>query len=170
MFCIEEQKQAMQCRDLFPVATKDERDENKDRVEPKLHVCWWVEVGGAATVTVVHPRLTVWGISIGFSSAVSCFSGEKAWSMVQNQGLREGELFGLVGRLMVGGGLGLLGWINTIDTKGLASRDLLFSSNLPSISLNPPTTTTSLARLCFIFCWGYKKGGWRQQNDFFTNM
>lgn len=146
----------MQCRDLFPVATKDERDENKDRVEPELHVCW--ELGGAATATVVHPRLTVWGISIGFSSAVSCFSGEKAWSMVQNQGLREGELFELVGRLMVGGGLGLLGWINTIDTKGLASRDLLFSSNLPSISLNP-TITTSLARLCFIFCWRYKKGG-----------
>lgn len=45
------------------------------------------------------------------------------WCM--NQGLREGELFELVGRLM--GGLGLLGWINTIDTKGLASRDLLFS-------------------------------------------
>lgn len=66
-----------------------------------------------------------------------------------NQGLREGELFELVGRLMVGGGLGLLGWINTIDTKGLASRDLLFSSNLPSISLNP-TTTTSLARLFYI--------------------
>lgn len=79
------------------------------------------------------------------------------WCM--NQGLREGELFELVGRLMVGGGgLGLLGWINTIDTKGLASRDLLFLSNLPSISLNP-TTTTSLARLCFIFCWGYKKRG-----------
>lgn len=96
----------MQCRDLFPVATKDERDENKDRVEPELHVCWWVEVGGAATATVVHPRLTVWGISIGFSSAVSCFSSEKAWSMVQNQGLREGELFELVGRLMVGGGAG----------------------------------------------------------------
>lgn len=62
----------MQCRDLFPVATKDERDENKDRVEPELHVCWWVEVGGAATVTVVHP------------------SGEKAWSMVHESGVKGG--------------------------------------------------------------------------------
>lgn len=36
-----------------------------------------------------------------------------------------------------GGGLGTLGWINTVDTKGLGGRDLLFSPSLPSISLNP---------------------------------
>lgn len=36
-----------------------------------------------------------------------------------------------------GGGLGTLKWINTVDTKGLGGRDLLFSSTLPSISLNP---------------------------------
>lgn len=34
-------------------------------------------------------------------------------------------------------GQGLLGWINAVNTKGLGSRDLLFSSTLPSISLNP---------------------------------
>lgn len=36
----------------------------------------------------------------------------------------------------MGGGLGILRWINTVDTKGLGSRDLLFSSTVPSISLH----------------------------------
>lgn len=50
--------------------------------------------------------------------------------------MREGERCGL-GEGGVGGTGGSLGWINTVDTKGLGSRDLLFSSTLPSISLNP---------------------------------
>lgn len=51
---------------MFPAATKDEQDESKDRVEPELHLCQGV------AVAVVHLQLTVWGISIGFSSAVGC--------------------------------------------------------------------------------------------------
>lgn len=40
--------------------------------------------------------------------------------------------------------MGLFEWINTVDTKGLGSTDLLFSSTLPSISLNPPSLSRSL--------------------------
>lgn len=78
------QKQAIQNRDLFPVATKTNR----------------MNAGTELSLSCVYVRglllyfsLTVWGTSNGFSSAVSCLCGS-AWYVVLKQGLREGERCG----------------------------------------------------------------------------
>lgn len=79
------------------------------------------------------------GTSIGFSNTAGCLCTGSAWCTVHKQGLSEGEPRGW--------GLGIFRWINTADTKGLGSRDLLFSSTLPSISLNPrPSPHSPLPR------------------------
>lgn len=106
-----------------------------------------------ATAAAVYFYLTVWGMSIGFSVAVGCLRGGSAWYVVQKQGLREGER---------------CGWINTIDTKGLGSRDLLFSSTLPSISLNPrpspPHFPPPSIPGCLALCGG-KKVCWSKRSE-----
>lgn len=66
----------------------------------------------------------------------------RVYCTVQKQRLREDERWRVV---VVVGGLGMLGWINTVDTKGLGGRDLLFSSTLPSISLNPALLVPGLS-------------------------
>lgn len=88
----------------------------------------------------------------------------------RSMGLRDGEQ-------SRGEGGGLFRWINTVDTKGFGSRDLLFSSTLPSISLNPSLPPTpppsphfpppSIHGSVLHFAEG-KKGYWsgRQQNPF----
>ena len=72
-------------------------------------------------MAIVQLCSTVWGMTVGFSNAVGCLCVGSAWYMVQKREQREGECYGWVE------GPGLLGWINTVDTKGLGSRDLLFS-------------------------------------------
>lgn len=63
-----------------------------------------------------------------------------------------------------GGGLGTLRWINTVDTKGLGGRDLLFSSTLPSISLNPALLVCGLSgrsevpKSVVVNMWGWGGG------------
>lgn len=57
----------------------------------------------------------------------------------------------------------MLGWINTVDTKGLGGRDLLFSSTLPSISFNPALLVPGLSdksevlKSAIVNMWGWVK-------------
>lgn len=71
-----------------------------------------------------------------------------AWCLVQELlGLREGgrEAACVCVCIWRGGGGGvMLRWINTVDTKGLANRDLLFSS----LRFSPPPTLPLLMAVC----------------------
>ena len=126
--CLHKQTKASDPEErLVPSGHGDEQDESRDRVEPELCACFggWLRLrctsarlsGGRVLVSVLLSVVYVVG-------APGSWCRGRGWGRVSGAGWVEGAG-------------GLLGWINTVDTKGLGSRDLLFSSTLPSISLNP---------------------------------
>ena len=172
--CLHTDKQSVQSRTeiLLPVAT----EMNRMKAGTELSVsCVFVGGGGGGLLRLLctSSRLSGGWVLVSVVLPVVYAVGlPGTWCRSRGWGRVSGA-----GRVA---GLGFVeGWINTADTKGLGSRDLLFSSTLPSISLNPrphypppppPFTALSRTLLWEIWRWGWEVSLWGSTVSFHKHV